>query len=202
VRAAGRAALLELAAQRGWAAADVQIAPLPARLSARNTARCAGGWQVQVREPVSLSRLRVAARCTSGGGEDFVLRASLNAEVLVAARAIASGSAVSAADVETQRRDIGLAEDAIGRVEDLAGRSPRMSLKAGELLRERQFVAALLVHRGDKVRILAGQDAVAVEAPGEALESGAVGAMVKVRNRMSGRTVTARVLEAGVVQVP
>lgn len=199
VQDAARRALLELADREGWAAPELQLAA-PA---AKPRPPCPGGWEISAQDLRSLSRLRFVARCPGGtaAAQDFVLRAGLSAEVLVAAQAIPSGRAIAAGDVELQRRDLGLAGDALGRVEDVVGQAPRSSLRAGQVLQKRLLQPAQLVRRGDRVTIQAGGAlGIEVTAAGEALEAGARDALIRVRNSASGRIITARVLDNGLVE--
>lgn len=199
VHEAARRALLELADREGWAAPELQLA-VPA---VKPRPPCPGGWDIAAADLRSLSRLRFVARCADGKApaQDFVLRAGLSAEVLVAAQAIPAGRAIAEADVELQRRDLGLAGDALGRVEDVVGQAPRSSLRAGQVLQKRLLQAAQLIRRGDRVTIQAGgQQGIEVTAAGEALEAGARDALIRVRNSASGRVITARVLDSGLVE--
>lgn len=192
--------LLEQALRDGLIDPQLQLQLLPGKSRAVAPA-CPGGWQVQVLDARYLTRLRYGAQCAaSGASAELLLRAQLSAEVLVAAQAVSSGRALSADDVVLQRRDITAAPDALSQVEALQGMSPRSSLRVGQLLQKRQLQAALLVRRGDKLRIVARQAGIEVQAHGEALEAGARDALIKVRNSSSGRTITARVLDAGLVE--
>jgi flagella basal body P-ring formation protein FlgA len=58
----------------------------------------------------------------------------------------------------------------------------------------------VLVKRGDQVLMLARRDQVEVSTSGEALDSGARGAIVRVRNTASGQVVRMRVSGAGTVE--
>ena len=64
----------------------------------------------------------------------------------------------------------------------------------------RLLAAAVLVKRGDAVRIRASRGGVSVEGAGEALDSGARQGLIRVRNNASGRVIQARVLDAGLVE--
>ncbi|MFT7723737.1 MAG: flagellar basal body P-ring formation chaperone FlgA [Roseateles sp.] len=199
VQDAARRAVLELADREGWVAPELQFAPL----AARPAPACAGGWEVTLQDARSLSRLRLAARCPASPAvpaQSFVLRASLSAEVLVARQPVAAGRPLAEDDVELQRRDIGQASDALGRLEDALGQAPRSSLRPGQLLQKRQLAPAQLVRRGERVRIVAHSEGIEVQGAGEALDAGARDAVIRVRNSASGRVISARVLDAGLVE--
>lgn len=192
-----RRSLLEQAQQAGWIAPEVQLTQ-PA--GARPVPPCAGGWDLAVQDLRSLLRLRLSARCADGRTppQDFLLRATLSAEVLVLTQPVAAGQPVADSDVQLQRRDVSQTPDALSTLEP--GLAARSSLRPGQLLQKRLLVAAQLVKRGDSVRIQAARDGVAVEARGEALDGGARGALIRVRNAGSGRVIQARVLETGLVE--
>jgi len=195
-----RETLLEQAQRDGLIDPQLQLQVLPGKARAVAPA-CPGGWQVQVLDARFLSRLRYGAQCAASGvSTELMLRAQLSAEVLVTARAVSSGQTLSTEDMLLQRRDITSTPDALSQVEALQGLSPRSSLRVGQLVQKRQLQAALLVRRGDKLRIVARQAGVEVHANGEALEAGARDALIKVRNSSSGRTITARVLDTGLVE--
>ncbi|OWQ87978.1 flagella basal body P-ring formation protein FlgA [Roseateles terrae] len=193
-----RRALLDQADQAGLLAADVQLT----QPSPRARPACPAGWDIAVQDSRSLSRIRLVARCVDDSArvppQDFLLRATLSAEVLVVVQAVSAGQAVSEDAVQLQRRDISQTLDAISTLD--TGLAARTSLRPGQVLQKRLLVAAVLVRRGDAVRILANRDGVRVEAQGEALDSGARQGVIRVRNLNSGRIIQARVLEAGLVE--
>jgi flagella basal body P-ring formation protein FlgA len=193
-----RRALLDQADQAGLLAADVQLT----QPSPRARPACPAGWDIAVQDSRSLSRLRLVARCVDDSAreppQDFLLRATLSAEVLVMSQSVSTGQAVSEADVQLQRRDISQTLDALSTLD--TGLAARTSLRPGQVLQKRLLVAAVLVRRGDAVRILAHRDGVRVEAQGEALDSGARQGVIRVRNLTSGRIIQARVLESGLVE--
>ncbi|MFT7772931.1 flagellar basal body P-ring formation chaperone FlgA [Roseateles sp.] len=199
VQDAARRAVLEAADREGWVAPELQFAPQ----ATRPAPACNGGWDVTVQDARSLSRLRLAARCPGSPAvpaQSFVLRASLSAEVLVARQAVAVGQALADGDVELQRRDISQTSDALGRLEDVLGQAPRSSLRPGQILQKRQLAPAQLVRRGERVRIVAHSEGIEVQGAGEALDAGARDAVIRVRNSASGRVISARVLDAGLVE--
>ncbi|MFG6488979.1 flagellar basal body P-ring formation chaperone FlgA [Roseateles sp. BYS78W] len=193
-----RRALLDQAQRSGFIAPEVQLS-LPA-LRAQRPA-CPAGWDIGAEDLGRLLRLHVVARCADGRTppQDYLLRGTLSAEVLVVLRGVAPGQPLAEADVELQRRDISTMPDAVSGLAAVAELVPRASLRAGQVLQQRLLQAQLLVRRGEAVRIVANRDGIDVQAAGEALDSGARGAAVKVRNSASGRVIVARVVDAGVV---
>ena len=194
-----RRALLEQATHAGLLAPEVQLS-LPASRPARPP--CAAGWDLSAQDLTSLLHLHVTARCADGRTaiQDYWLRGTLGADVLVLAHAVAPGQALAEADVTLEHRDISATPDAVSSLEGIAELAPRASLRAGQVLQQRLLQALPLVHRGEAVRIVARHDTVDVEAAGQALDDGARGATVRVRNSNSGRVISGRVIDAGVVE--
>jgi len=147
------------------------------------------------------SRMRFVASCadTPGWRQEVVVRATVSAEVLVASAAVPAGQALAANDVALQRRDITNTPDALSDL-GAAGLSSRRSLRPGDVLRRSQLVQAVLVRRGEAVRIVARRGSVEVTVAGEALDAGTAGATVRVRNAGNGSVIQARVTGVGTVE--
>ncbi|WP_158218722.1 flagellar basal body P-ring formation chaperone FlgA [Roseateles aquatilis] len=193
-----RAALLDQAQQAGLIAPELQLTqPAP-----RARPACPAGWDVALLDSRSLMRLRLVARCTDDAArvppQDFLLRATLSAEVLVVTQGVASGQPVTEDQLQLQRRDISQTPDALSTLEP--GLAARSTLRPGQLLQKRLLAAAIVVKRGDTVRIQASRGGVSVEGAGEALDSGARQGVIRVRNNASGRVIQARVLDSGLVE--
>lgn len=148
------------------------------------------------------ARMRFVARCSDGRGwrHDFIVRARISALVAVAAAPVGPGKALAESDVTLERRDVTNLPDPIGIVDDAVGQTSRRSLRAGDVLRASQLAAPIVVKRGDPVTMTARQDGIEVSMGGEALDAGARGAVVRVKNSASGQIVRMRVLDAGTVQ--
>lgn len=186
----------------GWRAPEFELNPQS--LGARAQAACQAGWQLQAQDTRSLLRLRFRATCPDQGSEaahgwDVLLRARLSAEVLVATQDLAPGRAIAAGDVRWQRLDLTNLPDAFSREEALQAQSLRTRVRAGQALQQRHLEPSLVVRRGEAVRIVARNGGIEVQAAGEALDSGALNATVRVRNLSSGRIIAARVQGPGLV---
>lgn len=147
------------------------------------------------------TRMRLVATCPGEAGwkYEFVVRARVTARVAVMAADVASGKPVDAADVALERRDISLVSDTVSDLALLEGMSARRALRSGELLRQNMLTAQLLVKRGEAVRIVARNEQIEVSMAGEALDPGARGALIRVRNN-NGNVIKARVTGAGTVE--
>lgn len=198
VEDAAREQLEKLAAASalGDPAFDLDVA------SSRPAPACKGPVSVEALDTRQPARMRFAARCPDGQGwrHDFVVRARISALVAVTAAPVNANQTLGASDIAFERRDITQVRDPIGVPADVVGQSSRRSLRAGEVVRASQLVAPLAVRRGDAVTMVARQDGIEVSMAGEALDAGARGAVVRVRNSASGQVVRMRVLGAGAVQ--
>ncbi|MDQ1832912.1 flagellar basal body P-ring formation chaperone FlgA [Massilia scottii] len=163
---------------------------------------CAKPVNIEAVDTRTPARMRFAVLCPDAGGwrYEYVLRASVSALVAVTAAPVAAGQMLTAQDVTLERRDVTTLSDAISSAEAATGQASRRSLRAGEVLRQAQLSAPLLVKRGEPVVMLARFEAIEISTSGEALDAGALHALVRVRNLANGRVVRMRVIAAGTVE--
>jgi flagella basal body P-ring formation protein FlgA len=167
----------------------------------RPLAACSQPVRVEPADTRNPARMRFIAVCPEPGGwrYDFQTKNRITARVVVAANDLPAGKHLAADDLLLERHDISTIPDALSDLAAVAEMSARRSLRSGELLRQNMLTAPLLVKRGDPVRIVARRDQIEVSMAGEALDAGARGAMVRVRNA-SGNTIRARVTDQGQVE--
>lgn len=163
---------------------------------------CAKPVNIEAVDTRTPARMRFAVLCPDAGGwkYEYVLRGSVSALVAVTAVPVAAGQALTVQDVTLERRDVTTIADAIGSAEAATGQATRRSLRAGEVLRQAQLSAPVLVKRGEAVIMLARFEALEISTAGEALDNGAVNALVRVRNLANGRVVRMRVIAPGTVE--
>lgn len=199
VEQAVRAHWLAHAETRGWKTPEVSVklgSRAPANLQCERPVAVDLG---DARHPTRMP-LKVSCPDTPGWTHEFVARVALDAEVLVSAGTLGAGKALTAADVRPERRDVTQMADAIGIVEEAVGQSSRRALREGQVLQARLLNKAVLVKRGAAVRIVARHGGVSVQNAGESLQAGSLGDLVRVRNTASGKTLSARVVDEGVVE--
>lgn len=199
VEAAARLQLEQQAERMGLTDARISVTVQPPY---KPPPPCAGRIEVAALDVKSPSHLRYAARCSDDGGwtRKVQARARIVADVVVAATDIAPGHPIGDADIDVDARDVTAVADFFADPSEVIGMTGRRPLRAGDLLRKRQLAAALLVKRGDEVRIVARNEGIEVQVSGEALDSGGIGDVVRVRNRSSGNVLRARVTGAGDVE--
>src|SRR5471032_579525 len=159
----------------------------------RPLASCAGAVTVKPVDTRQPTRMRFDAICPAAAPDgwryEFVVRALVSAEVLVAALDIPANQVLAADDVMLQRHDISGIADSVNDVQAVLGLRGKRTLRSGDVLRLGVLAQPDMIKRGQ----------VEVSMAGEALDNGARGAVVRVRNA-NGTVIQARVKAAGLVE--
>lgn len=163
---------------------------------------CSGPVEVDVLDTRQPARMRFAVRCPGAGAgrQEYIVRARISASVAITATPVAANEVLTDANVTVGQRDITSITDPVVSPIDAVGQTSRRSLRAGDVLRNSSLSAPILVKRGDAVVMIARQDGIEVSTAGEALDTGAKGALVRVRNASSGQVVRMRVSAPGMVE--
>jgi flagellar basal body P-ring formation protein FlgA len=161
---------------------------------------CRGEVDIEATDTRYASRMRFTADCPGQWRRGYVVRAEVSAQVVVAAASVPAGRPLAPADLTLERRSITATADATSQPEPLVGLSSKRALRQGEIVRTGLLLAPLLVQRGASVRIVARREQVEVTMAGVALEAGARGALIRVRNSGTGKVIRARVTEPGTVE--
>lgn len=123
-------------------------------------------------------------------------------EVPVAVRPLGRDGIVTDSDVEwvkmrADRIQAGVATDPA----EVIGMTTKRAVRAGDTLRLRDLARPVLVSRNELVTMILRSDFMTLTARGRALEDGAMGDTVRVRNERSNKTVLGRVVDAHTVVV-
>lgn len=171
-------------------------------VSARPLPACSTPVAIEALDTRQFSRMRFVARCPDPRGwkQDVIVRARVTAMVAVTAMPLRNNDVITDEHLAIERRDVTLITDAVGSPDAALGQTSRRSLRAGEVLRAGGLASPLMVKRGDQVQMVARIEGVEVSMAGEALDAGARGAVIRVRNAASGQVVRMRVASAGLVQ--
>ena len=181
----------------------VSVRPLDSRLRLK---RCEepleAFWSPGARQRGATS---VGVACQGDKPWKIYVRANIKLmrEVAVADRPLVRGDILAADDIRMEKRDVsrlngGYLEDA----SSLVGYEVRQSVSSSALLYSRMFTAPKLIHRGDKVTVVASMGGLEVRITGKALSDGARGKMIRVRNLSSKKVVQGEVVSRGVVRIP
>jgi flagella basal body P-ring formation protein FlgA len=195
---AARGQLVRLAAGASLVEPEFEVTvPSP-----RAAPACRQPLTIEPLDTRAVARMRFAVQCPDSGGwrYEYVVRARVTAMVAVTAAPVAAGQQLAEEDLVLERRDVSAIGDSIGALEMAGGQASRRSLRAGAVLRQGQLGAPVLVRRGQPVVMVARHEQVEVSTAGEALDSGARDAVVRVRNSANGKVVRMRVTGAGTVE--
>lgn len=123
-------------------------------------------------------------------------------DVLVAAQPLTRGAQLDAGMLSKAERDVArLPYGYFTRRKAVLGEVLRRNLSAGDVLTPGVMHPPLLVRRGQVVTLTAGAQGFSVSTQGVALQDGARGALVRVRNSRSKRVVQGVVTGSGQVAV-
>lgn len=198
VEEAARAELEKQAEASGLADARFELTVVPPRAAPA----CPGPVEVDVLDTRQPTRMRFAVRCPGAGAsrQEYIVRARISASVVITATPVAANEVLTDSNVTVGQRDITSITDPVVSPIDAVGQTSRRSLRAGDVLRNSSLSAPVLVKRGDAVVMIAREDGIEVSTAGEALDTGAKGALVRVRNASSGQVVRMRVTAPGMVE--
>lgn len=122
--------------------------------------------------------------------------------VVVLARTVARGHKLSPGDLETRRLDTRrLAQGYFTDTGRVAGQVMRRSVSAGSVITPAVLQPAVVVQRGQTVRLVIEQPGISIAAAGTALADAARGDRLRVRNTSSGKVVEGTVGADGIVRV-
>ena len=121
--------------------------------------------------------------------------------VIVAARDLPSRTVLSDADVVFERREVDRIDDIILEIKDIMGQETKRALTVGTVITKSMLGKPQLVKSGDNITIVSIAGAVMVKATGQALQGGAAGDVIRVRNLASGKIILARVQDENTVVI-
>lgn len=155
-------------------------------------------------DPMSTTQPSLLVSCDGERPWRMYLSVSLEiyGDALVAARPLNRGDRVTPAMVSTERVQVNsVRQGAITRPENLIGMEMKRPVRAGTPFTPHLVTSPDAVARGDHVMITARSKAFAVQTRGKALANGRIGEQVLVENLSSSRTVRARVVAPGKVEI-
>ena len=164
-------------------------------------------WQVEVTEfpalPSSsmLVRCRVLADGISAGDSTLILRAAHLRDAWVARQPLSNGSTFDPAMLETRRVDLFRDRDALPAVVGDRSFIYIRSVQPGRVLTWRDVGRRPLVRKGDLVEVSAAEGTLSITLKGLAMQNGAQGEAVTIRNLESRKDFTAFVVDENRVQV-
>ncbi|SFB98154.1 flagella basal body P-ring formation protein FlgA [Marinospirillum celere] len=122
--------------------------------------------------------------------------------VVVARSTLDRGARLSTQMLEVRKMDTSrIRGDYFSSIQEVVGMQVRNRIRAGDPVTSRQINVTQAVNRGDQVIIQARSETLRIRMTGEALEAGRIGDQIRVRNLQSGRTLRARIVDRGLVEV-
>lgn len=123
------------------------------------------------------------------------------AEVPVLKSRLRSDEIISADDIEMKKMGFNrLRKDTILAAEQLIGKTPYRTISPGRAIRKAEIVTPPSVHKNETVTMQYHMAGLEIRALGEALESGAEGDMIRVRNTDSNVVIHAKINGPGMVE--
>ena len=169
-------------------------------------ARCAQELDLSVPggRPPALGNVTVGVRC--GGPSPWSLyvpvKIQAHDEVVVLAQPAARGDVITAEMLRIETREVtDLVGEYYARPEQVIGKRAGQTLPPGRILDRLSLSAPLVLERGDRIILVAGNGSFEVRMSGRALADGAVGERVRVENLSSERVVEGTVTADGHVRV-
>ncbi|MDL0433052.1 flagellar basal body P-ring formation chaperone FlgA [Marinobacter sp. TBZ242] len=128
---------------------------------------------------------------------------TITGDAMVAARPLGRGERLTQSAIQADSVIVNsIRRGAITSAEQLIGMEMRRGVNAGTVFTPDLILAPAAVERGDHVIISASSGNFSVNSRGRALASAGVGEQVRVENLSSSRTVRARVVAPGHVEIP
>jgi len=192
--------LTKEAASRQWQEMHFSHSDTPLSSSAQ-LAPCSQPLQVSGGNNANLAHQRLTLACAAPAWTLVVnTEVQVMLPVLFSTQVIERGDSITAAMLKRQEIDVAKATRSFyQREEQLIGMGAKRRIRENQQLSQELISLPVLIHRGDKVKVVAGRDGIAASVSGEAQENGAEGELIRVKNISSGKNISAKVLEAGLV---
>lgn len=121
-------------------------------------------------------------------------------QVVVASRAIGAHEPLIADSLRYERVDVGrLAVGYMTDIQKIVGMAPRRPVAPGTVMNKSLLEKPIILRQGNVITIVARIGNIEVSAPGQALQNGVEGQLIKVQNMNSRKTIVAKVLNDSTV---
>lgn len=149
-------------------------------------------------------RTLVNVHCDGSNSWSVFIQANIRhfITVITAAQALPRGTILQQEDIRLSQREMSGSNTAyLSTPEQAIGKKLKRNVRQGMILSPRLLETPKVIRRGDRVSIVANSGGIEVRMTGEALEDGATGEIIRVRNLSSKKEISARVTDAGTVEV-
>jgi flagella basal body P-ring formation protein FlgA len=114
-------------------------------------------------------------------------------EVLVSTRDLTAQTTLTENDVIFARREVTNLDHVIFDVDKAVGLQLKRSIAYGTIISPSMLAKPVLIKSGDNITVISVVGSVVVQISGQALQSGALGDIIRVRNVTSGKSFLARI---------
>ncbi|MFT3930406.1 MAG: flagellar basal body P-ring formation chaperone FlgA [Spongiibacteraceae bacterium] len=167
------------------------------------TRSCAAPLNIGTNNQQTLGRVTLQVACGSEWSIYIPVDLDIYRAVVVATKPLATGSVITASDVEMATFDVSqLAGTYLTTANEAIGMGVKRPISTGRPLVAQQLEQPLLIRRGEGVVISAESGELAVKMSGTALTDGRRGELIRIKNQTSARVVDAKVIGPGQVSVP
>jgi flagella basal body P-ring formation protein FlgA len=156
------------------------------------------------RQPTEQSRVTIAVECD--GNKPWRIFVNTDFHIfgltVVTNQSIARGSRITASMLSSKEQIVNQGRyNTYSSVKDVIGMLAKRSIRSGVAVTPNVLKAPSLVKRGDRVVIIAANDAISVKMNGTALADGVRGEQIPIQNNQSKRIVKAEVIDNGRVLI-
>jgi len=122
--------------------------------------------------------------------------------VVCTSRYLSRGTVLKPADLEYERMNTSRMPAAVIRdLNDAVGKRLKRNIKAGNYLRRNMLSVPPVIHKGDKVKLVAKSGNIKIVTFGIAKSAGGTGDQIRIENMTSKKTIVGRVKDASTVEV-
>ena len=123
-------------------------------------------------------------------------------DVPVLTRQLSRTDVIEASDITTKTvADRQLRKDTVTEAKLLIGQSPRATISSNRPIRQSEVSAPILIKKGEPVQLTYTNPYMSLRTTGIALQDGALGEMIRIKNDKSEKAVSGRVAANGHVEV-
>jgi flagella basal body P-ring formation protein FlgA len=120
---------------------------------------------------------------------------------LVAVRDLPRGHVISEEDISESEVNFSQIKGALKEASQAVGQTLKTTVRAGAPIRERDLTSVSMVKKGETVTIVAQGGGLKITALGQAKQDGSIGQTIGVLNQDSKKTISAKVIGPGMVEV-
>ncbi len=153
---------------------------------------------LKIRPGAATALLRIR---THDGTREVPISMEWRQTVVMTQRIVENGTILAPEDVEVRQIRISSPMDAVSDIRQVVGRMTNRRLPAGERISSGFLLTPPIVHRGDRVFIVVRKGTLALRMQGEAMQDGAAGEKIRVRNEQSKKIIEAVILTKDEVEV-